>query len=212
MTSVGAVTRPDYLKTRKQKPLEQFFQETLALCAPLSERLQHAQLGSPVEATGNYSYECNHSHGSNYLLLGDAYAFIDPVFSSGVMMAMQSGFVGADTIDTCLRHPQRATTALKHFDEVVRVGPREFSWFIYRINTHTFREMFMHPSNIFRVKEALLSVLAGDLYGTTPIRRPLLMFKGLYYAGSLLSPRRAWKSWRMRKANVKHAALPGSPT
>ena len=47
------------------------------------------------EATGNFSYACDRTHGANYLLLGDAYAFIDPVFSSGVMLAMQSGFVGA---------------------------------------------------------------------------------------------------------------------
>ncbi len=88
-TSVGAVAWPYYLKTRNKKPLEQFLLETIALCAPLSERLQHAQLISPVEATGNFSYVCDRTHGSNYLLLGDAYTFIDPVFSSGVMLAMQ---------------------------------------------------------------------------------------------------------------------------
>jgi flavin-dependent dehydrogenase len=211
MTSVGAVTRPDYLKTRKQKSLEQFLRETIALCAPLSERLQHAQLVSAVEATGNYSYACDHSHGSNYLLLGDAYAFIDPMFSSGVLLAMQSAFAGADTIDTCLRHPQRAAAALANFEQTARIGPREFSWFIYRMNTPIFRDMFMQPRNIFRVKEALLSVLAGDLYRNTPIRGPLLIFKGIYYAKSLRSPRRAWRSWRMCKANVKRAALPGAP-
>jgi 2-polyprenyl-6-methoxyphenol hydroxylase-like FAD-dependent oxidoreductase len=206
MTSIGAVTRPDYLKTRKQKSLEQFLRETIALCAPLNERLRHARLVSAVEATGNYSYACDHSHGSNYLLLGDAYAFIDPMFSSGVLLAMQSAFDGADAIDTCLRHPQRAAAALAHFEQAARIGPREFSWFIYRMNTPTFRDMFMNPSNIFRVKEALLSVLAGDLYRKTPIRGPLLIFKGIYYAKALRSPTRAWKSWRMRKTNVKRAA------
>ena len=52
------------------------------------------------------------------------------------------------------------------------------------------RDMFMGPRNIFRVKEALLSVLAGDVFGTTPIRGRLLVFKGLYYATSLLNFRR----------------------
>jgi flavin-dependent dehydrogenase len=45
------------------------------------------------------------NHGSNYLMLGDAFAFIDPVFSSGVMLAMNSGFAGAEAIDTCLSRP-----------------------------------------------------------------------------------------------------------
>ena len=201
--SVGAVTWPYYLKTRNKKSLEQFLRETIALCAPLSERLKHAQLVSPVEATGNYSYVCDRSHGSNYLLLGDAYTFIDPVFSSGVMLAMQSAFAGADTVDTCLRQPQRTAAALKEFDRTMRLGPKAFSWFIYRVTNPTMRNMFMEPRNIFRVKEALLSVLAGDVYGKTPIRGPLLLFKGLYYATSLLNFRRTLTAWRARKRNIR---------
>ena len=202
-TSVGAVTWPYYLKTRNKKSLEQFFQETIALCAPLSRRLQHARRSSPVEATGNYSYVCDRTHGSNYLLLGDAYTFIDPVFSSGVMLAMQSAFVGADTVDTCLRQPQRAAAALKEFDRTMKLGPKAFSWFIYRVTNPTMRDMFMAPRNIFRVKEALLSVLAGDVFGNTPIRGPLRLFKGLYYATSLLNFRRTLTAWRARKRSIR---------
>jgi len=202
-TSIGAVIWPHYLKTRNKKSLEQFLRETIALCAPLSERLQHAQLASPVEATGNFSYVCDRTHGSNYLLLGDAYTFIDPVFSSGVMLAMHSAFAGADTVDTCLRHPRQAAAALKKFDYTMRVGPKAFSWFIYRVTNPTLRNMFMEPRNIFRVKEALLSVLAGDVFGKTPIHGPLLLFKGLYYAASLFNFRRTLKAWRMRKHNIR---------
>jgi 2-polyprenyl-6-methoxyphenol hydroxylase-like FAD-dependent oxidoreductase len=173
------------------------------LCVPLNERLQHARLASPVEATGNFSYVCDHTHGSNYLLLGDAYTFIDPVFSSGVMLAMHSAFVGADTVDTCLRNPHQATAALNNFDSTMRIGPKEYSWFIYRVTNPTLRNMFMAPRNIFRVKEALLSLLAGDVYGNTPIHGPLLLFKGLYYTASLLDPRCTLKAWRMRKHNIR---------
>ena len=202
-TSVGAVSWPYYLKTRNKKPLEQFLQETIALCAPLRERLQHAQLISPVEATGNFSYVCDRTHGSNYLLLGDAYTFVDPVFSSGVMLAMHSAFVGADTVDTCLRQPQQAAAALKKFDRLMRIGPKEFSWFIYRVTNPALRDMFMAPRNIFRVKEALLSVLAGDVFGKTPIQRPLRIFKGLYYGASLVNFRRTLLAWRARKHNIR---------
>ncbi|MEQ1602281.1 MAG: NAD(P)-binding protein [Methylophilaceae bacterium] len=202
-TSVGAVTWPYYLKTRDKKPLEQFLQETIALCAPLSARLQNAQLVSPVEATGNFSYVCDRTHGSNYLLLGDAYAFIDPVFSSGVMLAMQSAFVGADTVDTCLRNPKQAAAALKQFDKSMKVGPKIFSWFIYRVTNPTLRNMFMSPSNVFRAKEAVLSVLAGDVFGKTPIHGSLFMFKSLYYAASLFNFKRTFKAWKMRKSNIQ---------
>ena len=209
-TSVGAVTWPYYLKTRAKKPLQQFLLETIALSAPLSERLRNAQITSAVEATGNFSYVCDRTHGKNYLLLGDAYTFIDPVFSSGVMLAMQSAFVGADTVDTCLRHPNQAAQALKHFDRTIRAGPKIFAWFIYRVTNPTLRNLFMAPRNYFRAKEALLSVLAGDIFGKTPFRGPMLMFKGFYYTNSLLNWKRTLKAVKMRKHNIRddsHAAL-----
>lgn len=203
VTSVGAVSWPYYLKTRNKKPLDQFLMETIALCPALAARLQHAQRVSPVEATGNYSYVCDRTHGSNYLLLGDAYTFIDPVFSSGVMLAMQSAFVGAETVDVCLRQPERAAAALTKFDRMMRMGPKEFSWFIYRVTNPALRNMFMAPNNIFRVKEALLSVLAGDVFGHTPIRRPLVAFKTIYYLTSLFNLKRTLQAWRRRQYNIR---------
>jgi len=209
-TSVGAVVWPYYLKTRKKKSLEQFLNETIALCVPLHARLQSARLISPVEAAGNYSYVCDHTHGSNYLLLGDAYTFIDPVFSSGVLLAMQSAFVGADTVDICLRYPQQTTAALKKFDRAMHTGPKVFSWFIYRVTNPTLRNMFMEPRNYFRVKEALLSVLAGDLFGKTRIGGPLLAFKGFYYATSLFNFSRTLLAWRTRRHNIRLTDETGS--
>jgi flavin-dependent dehydrogenase len=201
-TSIGAVTWPYYLKTRK-KPLEDFLLDTIALCPKLAERLKGARIVANVEATGNYSYICNHTHGSNYLLLGDAYTFIDPVFSSGVMLAMNSAFIGSETVDTCLRRPEQAAAALKHFDRTMRIGPKRFSWFIYRVTNPTMRNLFMGPRNLFRMQEALLSVLAGDVFGKTPIGMPLLAFKSLYYGISLLNLKRTLTAWRNRKNNIR---------
>src|ERR1700688_4821840 len=86
-TSVGALVWPRATRTR-DVPVRDFFLSPIALCPPLAERLRAASLASDVEATGNYSYACERSCGSNFLMVGDAYAFIDPVFSSGVMLAM----------------------------------------------------------------------------------------------------------------------------
>ena len=94
-TSVGAVCWPYYLKTRT-KPLKEFFADTIALCPELARRLQNAMLvNDAVHATGNYSYMSTHATGDRYLLLGDAYTFIDPMFSTGVYLAMHSAFEGA---------------------------------------------------------------------------------------------------------------------
>jgi len=202
-TSVGVVTWPYYMKTRT-KPVREFFLDLITLCPALAQRLQGAELATGVEATGNFSYTCDRTHGANWLLLGDAYAFIDPVFSSGVMLAMQSAFAGAAAVDTCLREPAQAAQALQAFDRAIKHGPKEFSWFIYRVTSPTMRDMFMAPRNVFRVKEALLSVLAGDIFGTTPIWRSVFVFKVIYYLSALSNLKSTLMAWQQRKVNVRY--------
>jgi flavin-dependent dehydrogenase len=209
-TSIGAVVWPQYMKTR-EVPVREFFLATIALCPPLAALLEDATLISEVEATGNYSYACDRTHGANYLLVGDAYAFIDPVFSSGVMLAMKSGMAAADAIETCRREPARAARALKRFDRLTRHGPKQFSWFIYRVTNPTMRELFLGPRNVLRMQEALLSVLAGDIFGRTPIWTSLRLFKALYYLISLANWRRTYRAARRREANLR-AAEADSPT
>ena len=176
--------------------------DSIAMCPALSARLEGATLVSEVEATGNFSYSCKQTHGPGYLLIGDAFAFIDPVFSSGVMLAMQGGFIAADTVQTCLNEPAKAGAALREFDRQVRRGPREFSWFIYRVTNPIMRDMLMEPGNAFRVKEAMLSMLAGDIYGKTPIWGSLRILKAIYYMLSLASLKRSWRAMRQRRFNI----------
>lgn len=203
--SVGAVCWPYYMKARKV-PVEQFFSDTIALCPPLAERLKEAARASPVSATGNFSYASSRSSGSNYLMLGDAFAFIDPVFSSGVLLAMNSAFAGAETIDQCLRNPAAASHALRNFDRTSRHGLKIFSWIIYRMTTPVMRDMFMHPSNKFRLQETLLSVLAGDLFGDTPVRFRLAIFKFIYYLQSIAMFRESYRAWQRRKRAIREVA------
>jgi flavin-dependent dehydrogenase len=208
VTSVGMVTWPYYMKTKGERSLQQFLMDGIARCPMLAERLKMATLVNEVEATGNFSYVSERNHGANYLLLGDAYAFIDPVFSSGVLFAMNSGVIGAEAIDRCLRNPAQAPAALKRFDQLMKHGPKEFSWFIYRMTNPIMRDFFMYPKNIFRVEEALLSVLAGDIFGKTPIWRSIWMFKLLYYIANIIQPKRAFMGWKQRRFNIRRVDDP----
>ena len=197
-TSVGAVCFPYYMKTRKTSP-RQFLLDTIASCPPLAERLRHAELVSPVTATGNYSYSATRATGMNYLMVGDAFAFIDPIFSTGVLLAMHGGFVGADTVETCLDHPRRAARALKAYEAGARRGLAMFSWFIYRIMTPGLHDIFMTPESRFQLREALLSMLAGNIFLRTRLAVRLLALKALYYvlsAGNLKASLAAWKTRR----------------
>ena len=204
-TSVGAVCRPQYLKSRKTD-LTSFFMSTIAMCPEFAARLKDAKLVSPVTATGNYSYRAERMTGKDYILLGDAFAFIDPVFSSGVYLAMTSAVHGAEAVEACLRDPRAAPQALKRFDAKVRPGLDSLSWFIYRIRTPAFRDLFMSPRNYFRMEEAVLSLLAGDIFGRSPIRSRLMIFKALYYVWSLCRLKASVRVWRARRQDVRAGA------
>lgn len=202
MTSVGAVVWPPYMKGRAL-PLREFFLQTISLSPELAKRLESAELASDVEATGNYAYACRRAHGDRFLLVGDAYAFVDPVFSSGVMFALHGGIAAAEAIDEALRLPARRRHALRRFERRMRYGPRVFSWFIYRMTRPAMRDLFMAPRNILRMQEALLSLLAGDIYGKTPIWASLHAFKLVYYATSLVHPRASLAALRARARNIR---------
>ena len=201
-TSVGAVCWPYYMKTRKTDPA-QFLLDTVALCPALAERLKDARLVSPVTATGNFSYLSERSSGENYILLGDAFAFIDPVFSSGVFLAMNSAFVGAETVETCLSNPQEAARALKAFDKAMTHGPKVFSWFIYRLTTPAMRNLLMYQDSESKIKKALISVLIGDVFGKKRYAFWLFMFKVMYYLLSLSNMKGTFIAWRKRKRSIR---------
>jgi flavin-dependent dehydrogenase len=208
-TSVGAVCNAEYMKSRKADT-RQFFFDTIARCPALAERLAQAKLPGNVTATGNYSYFSERMYGDRWILVGDAWAFVDPVFSSGVLLGMNSAFHAVDAVETCLRDPARAAAALAHFEATVRSGVRDFSWFIYRMTTPAIESLFMQPSNKMRMQEAIISLLAGDLFRGTPIHRSLRAFKVVYYLWSLLNPKAALEGWRRRRRSVRAGGLAGA--
>jgi flavin-dependent dehydrogenase len=209
-TSVGAVCWPYYLKSRN-KPLPAFLDDTIALCPRLAERLEGASRVDQVHATGNYSYSCTTAHGAaqeaSCLLTGDAFAFIDPVFSSGVFLAMSSAFMAVDTAQACLEQPAASTAAMRAYERRIRKGPQEFTWFIERMTQPAMRELFMYPRNPLRAREAVMSILAGDIYRSTPYKPSLMAFKSFYYMNLMRNPLATIRSWRSRKHNIRDVPL-----
>lgn len=205
-TSVGAVCWPHYLKSR-DKPLKDFFLDTMAMAPLLAERLRGAELvGDAVYATGNYAYAAEQACGERWLMVGDAYAFIDPVFSSGVYLAMASAYAAVPVLNAALdAGPAAPATraARRRYEAHMRRGPRMFSWFIVRMTNPAIRQLFMHPRNLLRMKEAVLGLLAGDIFGRTPLWRGLLPFKAMYYLTSLRMAPQAFRAWRLRRQLIR---------
>src|SRR6202012_5432521 len=124
------------------------------------------------------------------------------------MLAMNGAFTAADAVDAWLHSPAAASTkaAFRRFERALEHGPKEFSWFIYRVTNPTMRELFMGPRNVLRMEEALLSLLAGDIFGRTPIWRSLRLLKGVYFLMSLAKLGRTIPAARRRAFNIRPEA------
>lgn len=201
-TSVGAVCWPRYLKTRRTDPAR-FLADTIALCPALAARMAAAEAVGPVTATGNYSYLGTTMTAPRLTLVGDAYAFIDPVFSSGVYLGMKSGALAADTLDAILARPQDAPRLRARFERTVRRGLARFSWMIFRMPNPAMRELIMRPRNTLRVRDGVVSLLAGDVYRHDRVALRIWLFRAIYYATVATRPLRSWQAWRRRRVNVR---------
>lgn len=198
VTSVGAVVAPAYLKTRSTT-IEEFFRGTIAGCRALAERMKAATLASPVTATGNYSYQSTSMFGDRFLMVGDAYAFIDPVFSTGVYLAMYGATSGADAVDACLRNPKRQRAYLRRHERLIQRGMRNFSWFIYRFNRPAVQKLFMSGNERWDIRRAVISLLSGDAFSNRRLAVPLMLFKLIYHAETVTDHIREWlRSERVR--------------
>src|SRR2546423_659629 len=190
--SVGAVCWPDYLKQRKGRTLE-FLLDTLRQNPALWQRIGGAELiGNEVRVTGNYSYDSTQMGGPGWVLVGDAFAFIDPVFSSGVYLAMSGAERAAAVVDAALREPATEMRLLHKLEKRQRTGMERFSFFIYRFNGPIMRQMFSHPNNTWQLEQSVISMLAGDLFDTPKVLRRLRVFKLVYAINGL----RDWRGWR----------------
>jgi len=205
--SVGAVCWPNYLNSRNTD-IEQFFWDTVALCPKVARRMKQAKLTTPITATGNFAYSSSRMAGNGYLLVGDAFAFIDPVFSSGVLLGMTSGLRGAKVVDAILENPAAAQKLIEKHEKTMRMALKAFSWFIYRITQPALRYLFMSRGKRKLTRErGVTSMLAGDFFDNTPIHRHLLLFKSIYYVLFLFDFRNNMRALRKRKFDLR-----GTPT
>lgn len=200
--SVGAVCYPEYLKTRKGDS-EGFLLRTLDTIPEVARRMQGAQRVAPVHVTGNYAYECKRMAGPGWLLVGDAWNFVDPMFSSGVYLGMHGAEQGAELVDAALREPAREAALQRALERRLVAGLDEFKWFIYRFTSPTMRHLFANPRNTLQIEQAVVAMLAGDVFDSPRVRRRLRMFRVLYAAASVAMAPRALRSWWHRRRQAR---------
>jgi flavin-dependent dehydrogenase len=116
-----------------------------------------------VYSAGDYSYRNANLAGDRWLLAGDAAGFIDPVFSSGVFLAIMSAEKAADTLDEVLTDKSRKSRLFRQYSRRVH---RIMDMYLTFVNSwysgKEFLEVFLNPTDTMQIAAAVNAVLAGN--------------------------------------------------
>lgn len=166
-TSVGFVSRPSFVRTL-DVPARRVLSWAAARCPVVRHRMRHAV--GPVDniILSDFSYRCEPSAGDGYFLMGDAACFLDPIFSTGVTLAMLSAQHTARTAEAVLRGNLRVARARRDHVNFIRTSTSPFWRLIRGYYRHSFRELFMHGRGPVRMQDAIISILAGQVFPRPP--------------------------------------------
>jgi flavin-dependent dehydrogenase len=176
--SVGLVMEGATMKTLGLPP-EKLLEESLRGCPAAWARVSAARRISPVYTASDYSYECREVAGDGYLLMGDAAAFIDPVFSTGVWLAMSSAEMAADALHEALstgRLGDLSPEAFAGYARKVRRHVRQYMGIVSRFYQPGFMDLFLQPARRFGITESVISLLAGVPEPSLSVRCRLAVF------------------------------------
>jgi len=190
LTSLGCVM---HARTVRGWPgrIEELYGEMIRRCPRVARGLDRAERVTEVHRVANFSYRNGPLVGDRFLAVGDAIAFVDPIFSSGVHIAVQSGELAARAVDRALEDGRFTAARFVPYQQAVERGLRPFFRFIHKYYEPAFFEVFLRPRTRF-VLEGVLSVLSGGAFMKLGWR-PRLALEVLFAAArvNLWSRRRA---------------------
>lgn len=137
VVSVGIVAEKDYLYRSSRDPAEIFHRE-VGNNVWIEQHLAAGQQFGPYRVTGEYSYRSRHCAADGLVLIGDAFAFLDPVFSSGVFLALRSGELAADVVDAALSEGNYSAERFAGYGEQMCYGIESMRRLVYTFYDHAF--------------------------------------------------------------------------
>jgi hypothetical protein len=137
------------------------------------------------------------------MLVGDAFVFLDPVFSSGVYLATSGAEQTAALVDEVLAHPGREARLQRKLERRLRKGMSRFAFFIYRFNSPVMQHLFQNPRNTWQIEQGVISMLAGDLFDSWKVQLRLYLFKFIYAAYAVRHWRSFYREHRYRIAQAR---------
>lgn len=162
VTSIGLVMDSDRFKSFHDTPGE-VLEKHLSAQPLMAGRMKDAQRVGPVHAQGDYSYRTRRLTGPNWALLGDAGGFIDPIFSTGVFLAIHSADLMAANVDRWLKDRRQGDRAIRRYERRMRRVLRLYLRFVHAWYREEFIEVFTNPVGKIKLTEAVNSVLSGNI-------------------------------------------------
>ena len=160
--SVGVVGAISYLVQGRREDAQTIFDQELAKCRPMQERLQYAEQLFPVKTTKDFSYRASRIAGEGWVLVGDAFCFLDPMYSSGVYLALKSGEMAADAIAEAFAKGDFSAEQLGGFGPELVRGMEAVRKMVYAFYSKDFsfaEFLKRHPE----CKQGVIDVLSGNL-------------------------------------------------
>lgn len=160
--SVGVVVPQAVYQAAAKPTPEETLAHFVAETPAAAELIAQARPVSPARFDADYSYLHSRHAGDRYVLVGDAGAFLDPIFSTGVLLAMQSGIEAAEVISDGLRDGDLRAHRFAAYERRLVRRYRHFRKFAAGFYDPAFRDLFFSHSSRFGIYEAVLSVLGGN--------------------------------------------------
>jgi hypothetical protein len=140
------------------------------------QTMRDAERVTPVRSAADFSYRSTRLTGDRWMLAGDAAGFIDPVFSSGVFLAVLAGEQAADILHEVLDHPAKRKRLFGRYTRNINKAMDVYLRFVDAWYSKEFIEVFLHPQEIFQIPPAVNAVLGGNAGTDFPIRWRMWIF------------------------------------
>ncbi|MEZ6121796.1 MAG: NAD(P)/FAD-dependent oxidoreductase [Planctomycetaceae bacterium] len=163
VVSVGCTGSLPYMFGKEHGSAETVYNRELERCPAMQERLQNAERCTEYFTTKDFSYYSRDGAGPGWVLVGDAFGFIDPVYSSGVFLALKSGEFAADAIDDALQRGDFSAARLGQWQPQYKKGLENFRRLVYAFYAEDFSfGTFLkdHPE----YKSNMVDILVGDVF------------------------------------------------
>ena len=177
ITSVGIVANPDYLLKNRGQDLAKILNEEIEKCEPCRRRVADGTRVDKIYSILDYSYRSKHNAGNGFIIIGDAYGFLDPIYSSGVLLALKMAELAADAIHDAFNHDDFSAARLGQYQTKLDRGIESMRKLVYAF----YNEGFSFAGFLRKYPEErvhIINLLIGDVFkeGVDAVYGPMSEF------------------------------------